>query len=219
MADEPFPGEEQRFVTTDPPDAILQARRERHDVSRVHGVRAVHINRDHPAKRIEPEIALPRALDEEQRFAREKSFHESLPLRLDGDGGTRRDICRVLQKNRVVLQIDVIQIAGRTGRDADFARAALRGELVDEKRFTRDQTPQTATHLGLHAQVGVHRRHRGRFHLDGLLGLQAHGQKAEVRLGGDAIFVFGGLLIHGVPFQRDRSFEPIANPKLGALCD
>ena len=166
MADESFAGEEQRFVAADASDAIVQAFGEGDDMAGVHDVSPVHINRDHAAKCVEPEIALPRTLDEEERFTGEKSFHQSLPLGLDGHARTRRDVRGVLQIDRVVLQIDVIQIAGCTGRDTDLAGAVLRSEFIDEHGFARDETSDAATHLGLHPEIGVHDRHRRGFHFD-----------------------------------------------------
>ena len=99
------------------------------------------------------------AAEEEQAFAGKEAL-EPLPFGIDIDLHTGGHVGGALKENLVGAgEVYVIHIAGAAGRDADFCRAALRRELVDEQAFPAEEPTEAAFHFSFHHHVGGHGGH------------------------------------------------------------
>ena len=194
-ADESLAGEERRAQAAEHADLVLQSLGEGDDVAGVHDVILRDVHLDHRAVGVEPKVADAGAADEEERFAGEEAF-ETLPFRVGLHAGRGGDEGGALQVDRLVVQVDMLEVAGRTGGDADLAGAVLRREFVDEERLAGEEAAEAALHLGLHHEVGMHRGHRGGLDLEGLAGGDLHGEEGKVGFALDGVIVLAGVWIH-----------------------
>ena len=137
----------------------MQAAGEGDDVAGVDHVISIHGYFDHGAVGVEPQVAMAGAAEEEQTLAGKEAL-EALPFGIDIDLHAGGHVGGALEENLVGTgEVHVIHIAGAAGGDADFCRAALCRELVDEQAFPAEEPTEAAFHFGFHHHVGGHGCH------------------------------------------------------------